>query len=725
MNTNRKKIILLISFFLILVTPAFANGGEESLTEKMTELVFEIGVILFAARLGGAIMKKFNMPSVLGELLMGIVIGPYLLGGIPLPGFHNGLFPLLAGSFPVSPELYGIATIASIILLFHSGLETDLALFLQFSVKGAIIGITGVIVSFVSGAWAGSLITGQSMFAPVNLFMGVLSIATSVGITARILSEQRKMDSPEGVTILAAAVIDDVLGIIILAVILGIISVLTGSGGGVGVDWGAIVFIAVKAVAVWLGFTAVGMIYARKIGNSLKIFRSETSIAIMSLGLALLLSGIFEKAGLAMIIGAYVMGLSLSRTDLSFVIQEKIHPLHEFFVPIFFCVMGMLVNVNEFLDPKVVIAGLLFSVLGILAKIIGCGAPSLFLNFNMRGALRIGVGMVPRGEVALIIAGIGIANGILDDSLFGVAIFMTLLTTLIPPPLLTALLKNGKLGTRTEMKGSNTISTLFDFPSHEMTQMAITKVINALKEEGFYVHELGMGDHLVNQVRKDDVFLTFHEYIKKMEIVSDPADVHYVKSLVYESLLGINDTINNLKDMAKPEQLKAGMKNLAPDQNSRIQEDYFKTIDESCISMELKATGKNAVLEEMVAMVNKAGLLKDYDKCLQAVKDREASMSTGMQNGIAIPHGKTDGVEKLVIAIGLKQDGIDFQSLDDKDTRIFIMTLSPKSAAGPHIQFLSSVSAILSKSGIIDEIFKCRTPSELKDLLINEAHESK
>ncbi len=722
---RKLKLPMAILFLLLLMaSPVFASGGEESLTEKMTELVFEIGIILFAARLGGAVMKKLNMPSVLGELLMGIVIGPYLLGSIALPGFHLGLFPLMDGSIPVSPELYGISTIASIILLFHSGLETDLALFLQFSVKGAIIGIGGVIVSFLSGAWAGSLLTGLSPFAPVNLFLGVISVATSVGITARILSEQRKMDSPEGVTILAAAVIDDVLGIIILAIILGIVSVLT-SGGADGVNWGAIGMIALKAVGVWLGFTAVGLFFARKIGNSLKIFRSETTIAIMSLGLALLLSGIFEKAGLAMIIGAYVMGLSLSRTDISFVIQEKIHPLQEFFVPIFFCVMGMLVNVNEFLNPKVLLGGVLFSLIGIIAKIIGCGGPSLFLNFNMRGALRIGVGMVPRGEVALIIAGIGIASGILNDSQFGIVIFMTLVTTMLPPPLLTALLKNGKMGTRTEMKGSSSVSSKFDFPSREMTQMAIARVISALKEEGFYVHELDVEDHLLYQARKDDVFLTIHEYATIMEIVSDPVDVFYAKTVVYESLLGMHETINKIKDIAKPEQLKEGMKDMAADSKARVQEDYFKNIREDCIAMDLKGKDKDSILEEMCTMLYDSGQIKDYEACLQALKDREATMSTGMQNGIAIPHGKADGVNELIVGLGLKKEGMDFQSLDGKDTKIFIMTLSPRTTTGPHIQFLSSISAILNKPGICDEILQCPSAADVKNLLIQKALESK
>jgi Na+:H+ antiporter len=714
---NKKRIFLISIFLLFIALPLFANAsGEEDLVHKMTNLVFQIGIILFAAKLGGFLMKKANMPSVLGELLMGIIIGPYLLGGFPLWGFPHGIFPIIDPSFPVTPELYGISTIASIILLFHSGLETDLALFLRFSVKGAVIGIAGVTVSFIAGVWAGSLITGLSLGSPVSLFLGVISTATSVGITARILSEQRKMDSPEGVTILAAAVIDDVLGIILLAIVLGVVSVMTGHGGEV--SWGSIGFIALKAVGVWLGFTILGILFARKIGNSLKIFGSETSISVMSLGLALILSGIFEKAGLAMIIGAYVMGLSLSRTDLSFVIQEKIHPLQEFFVPIFFCVMGMLVDVNEILDPRIFMAGLFFSLIGILSKIIGCGFPSLFLNFNLIGAARIGAGMVPRGEVALIMAGIGISSGILNPGQFGVAVLMTLITTLIPPPILTMLLKKDKMGTRTEMKGSSTVINKFDFPSREMTQLAISKVISSLQEEGFFLHDMEL-DHHIYQVRKGDVFLTVHEYYDYFEVVSDPEDVLYIKTVIYETLILMNDTIEKLSIMAKPVEMK---KELTSDK-TRIQNNFFKLISENCIAMDLKGNDKDSIIKEMVSLMEADGKLNNYEECLESVLEREASMSTGMQNGIAIPHGKSDGVSDLVVAIGLKKKGIDFNSLDDLPAKIFIMTLSPKHAAGPHIQFLSSVSAILNKENMMSDLLSCNTSAEVKELLVNEAKE--
>ncbi|MDR2746896.1 MAG: cation:proton antiporter, partial [Treponema sp.] len=421
-----------------------------NLTEVMAELVFQLGVILFAVRICGRLARKLGIPPVLGELLAGVIIGPYALGGIGLPGFPHGLFPLQEGAMAVSPELYSFATVASIILLFASGLETDLGLFLRYSLAGGVIGIGGVLLSFALGDLTGVLLLGSSFADPHCLFLGILSTATSVGITARILSDQKKMDSPEGVTTLAAAVFDDVLGIIALAVVLGIVAVL--QGGQSSLDPLIILAIAGKAFGIWLGFSALGLIFSRQIAGFLKTFKHSHDFMVLALGIALLLAGIFEKQGLAMIIGAYITGLSLSKTDIAPVIQERIHGLYEFFVPIFFAVMGMMVNLRDIISPPVLFFGAIYTLAAVLSKIIGCGGPALLLGFNGRGALRIGTGMVPRGEVALIIAGIGLASGILDSSLFGVVILMTLITTLAAPPLLSFTLRLGGAGTRSPVK---------------------------------------------------------------------------------------------------------------------------------------------------------------------------------------------------------------------------------------------------------------------------------
>ena len=195
-----KKSRILIGLLLTLIAvPVFASTGGD-IGEGQTTLVIQIGVILFAAKLGGILAQKAGIPTVLGELMSGILIGPYALGALALPGFPQGLFVKTVTEIPVSPELYGIATIASIILLFVSGLETDLGLFLKYSVAGSIVGLGGVLFSFAAGDLVGTLMLGGSFMAPRNLFLGILSTATSVGITARILSDRKKMDSPEGVT---------------------------------------------------------------------------------------------------------------------------------------------------------------------------------------------------------------------------------------------------------------------------------------------------------------------------------------------------------------------------------------------------------------------------------------------------------------------------------------------------------------------------------------------
>ncbi len=709
MKITRKKFVILLVILLTSINSLWAtSGGEESLTHLMTMLVFQLGIIIFAARLGGLLFKKIKLPSVLGELAVGILIGPYVLGSIGFPGFPNGIFPLLAGqAIPISQELYGFSTIAAIILLFIAGLETDLALFLRFSVKGSIIGLGGIIFPFFMGSGVGMFFLHKPLMDPQVLLLGVIGVATSVGISARILSEQRKMDSPEGVTILAAAVIDDVVGIILLAIVLGIINIMTG-GEGESIHWGEIGIIAAKAFGVWLGFTIVGLICAKYISRFLKAFKSITVFSVLSLGMAFILAGIFEQAGLAMIIGAYVMGLSLSKTDISYVIQENLHPLHEFFVPIFFTVMGMMVNVNTFFSINVLIIGVCYSMAAILGKVIGGGIPSLFLKFNKLGALRIGLGLVPRGEVALIIAGIGLSSGALGEDMFGVAVLMVLLAILISPPLLEKALKVDASGTTEELGQSNLTTTLFDFPSEELTEFLITKILFEMKEEGFYIHSIEAGERIY-QMRKDEIFITMVEGVKSVSITSRVSDVGFVKTMVYESLLKLHETVNALKNTAKPESLQKDLSN----ETTATAFDIFKFLDTNCIQTELKSDNKTDIINELLQLLEDAGKLNDPKACRKAVFDREATMSTGMQHGIAIPHGKSPGVDSLKAAVGIKKEGVEFESIDGEPCTIFIMVVSPKNSTGPHIQFLSSISAILNSEEARKSILESDTDKKL------------
>ena len=680
-------------------------------TSLMSELVIQIGIILFAVRFGGQLAKKAGIPSVLGELLIGVAIGPYALGSIGIPGFPHGIFPLgESGSLAVSTELYGFATVASIILLFVSGLDTDLGLFLRYSVAGGAIGLGGALVSFAIGDVCGVLLLQTSFLDPRCMFLGILSTATSVGITARILCDHKKMDSPEGVTILAAAVFDDVLGIIMLAVVLGIVALLTGSTEG-SFSAPAILGIAGKAIGIWLGFTALGLLFSRQLASFLKIFKHSFDFSILALGIALILAGFFEKQGLAMIIGAYIAGLSLSKTDIAAVIQGRIQGLYEFFVPLFFAVMGMMVNVRELLSMHVLIFGGIYTLTAILAKIIGCGGPALLLGFNGKGALRIGVGMVPRGEVALIIAGIGLASGILDNQLFSIAILLTLISTVAAPPLLSIALKINGQGTRNPVKNEASVQSEWEFESDDIADIVLNRLLKDLRAEGFFVQVIDVEEG-ISLARKDDISLSITEGGNVIAIETSKSDMPFVRNAVYEATLNLSESIQKLKNSADPSAMKKDLL----DAGARTSNSLLSLIETDSINLNLKGETKKAVITELVDMLWDRGKLLNRELVLGDVMERERMMSTGMERGIALPHSKTDGVKDTVVAVGIKKEGIPFDSMDGQPSRLFILEVSPKKA-GPHVQFLATIGAVLKNETTLKALINAASEEQFVKLL--------
>ncbi len=697
------SIVLCAALLPTFALASDAPGTPISMTHRMMMLAMQLGVIVIAARFGNIIFSRLKLPGVVGELMTGVIIGPFVLGGLAMPGFPDGLFHVPAsiavGSIPVSPELYGVCAIASIVLLFLVGLETDIGLFMRYSLAGSAVGIGGVVVTFVLGdtmamLFSPMLFNEQLGFldAPC-LFLGIISTATSVGITARILSEKHKLDSPEGVTILAGAVIDDVLGMILLAIGMGIISASQGSGE---IDWGHIGVIAFKAITVWLVATALGLIAARKISGLLKGFGDRSVIAVMALGLAMILAGLFEEAGLAMIIGAYVMGLTLSRTDLNHVIREKLHPVYVFLVPVFFTVMGMLVDVRLLASKEVLLFGLFYTVVSALAKIVGCGVPALFVNFNLRGALRIGAGMLPRGEVTLIIAGTGLAAGLLNPKIFGVVVFMTFCAALLAPPTLVYAFKGTQSGLRKPAKGSDSSELIFSFPSFMAAELLVGNLLAAFESEGFFVHTLSRAERLY-QLRKEEVVITFQH--RDTDIVFDVKgdQIPFVNTAMVEVVADLERTIRELRKPVDLAELSRRVQ--GSDAASLSTASLSGYLDRELLVANLKGDTKADIIDELLAVLNARGHIRDLDDTRQAVLSREESMSTGMQFGVAIPHGRTDAVERLVCAIGIKPTGVDFDAIDGKPSRIFVLALSPVSSAAPHMQFMSLVSQVLNEQG--------------------------
>ena len=717
---KKRSLLFLFLFFTfgVFCSPLCAaeTGSETNLVSQTSLLVFQLSIILFAAWLGGICFNKWKLPAVLGEIIAGVIIGPYLLGQIPFIGFENGLFPLQE-TFPVSVELYSFATIASIILLFLTGLETDIEAFVRFSLVGSIVGIFGVVLSFLAGDFLGILLsdhilgTHYGFFHPIPLFLGVISTATSVGISARILSEKKKMNSPEGVTILSAAVIDDVLGIITLTVVLG----MAKSGH---VEWRQISMITLKAVGIWLIFTALGLHYAHLISKWLKKIKNRETITIISFALTLLLAGIFEKSGLAMIIGAYIMGLSLSKTDLSFMIQERLEMLQKFFVPIFFCVMGMLINLDKMASPHILMFGLIYIVFAVLSKLIGCGIPALFLNFNFRGALRIGVGMIPRGEVALIIAGIGLSSGLINDEVFSVALIMTFITTLITPPILDKLLDSPKPVLRKEPPVKKELRTIrFAMPNQETAELLLRKVLEVFEGEGFFIHSMARGSRIFN-IRKNRSFITFTYTPQEFIFDCLVQDVAFIHTLFYEVIANVEQYMKHLQSLSETD--KIGRKIFETENGiSDHPSEGHNLLSPLAVETNLKGQTKKEILEEMVDLLTKSGQIKfsKRDEVLRDLWEREATMSTGMQDGIALPHSKTMSVDRMIVAVGVSQSGVDFYSLDQKPSKIFILTLIPQLNPQPYLRTISEISRFLIAEKNRDAVLNCKTKTELFELI--------
>lgn len=367
------------------------------------------------ALLGGALARRLGQPAVLGELLAGVLAGPSMLGWVD----------------PHHQALQLLAELGVLLLLFAIGLETDLTQLLQVGGTSMTVAVVGVFLPFTLG-YAACLALGLSGLQPI--MAAATLTATSVGITARVLSDLGYLRSREGQIILGAALIDDVLGLLLLTIIEGI------AGGG-GVSAGMILWEAGQAIGFLVIATLVGRWVVPPMFHLVRRLERPGTITVFAVVLAFSMAWLADRCGSAMIIGAFAAGLLLSGVPQAHDIERGIAGLGHFLVPIFFVSVGASVDVDALspFDPSsrstLLIGGVLIAV-GIAGKFLAGYSP-----FWFRGNKTVvGVGMIPRGEVGLIFARVGLESGVFDAGLFGAATLMVMVTTLVVPPLLKRLL---------------------------------------------------------------------------------------------------------------------------------------------------------------------------------------------------------------------------------------------------------------------------------------------
>ena len=405
------------------------------------KFLFTMAIILLSTKTLGLLMRKIGLPQVLGYILAGILIGGAIWGFIP--GVNEDmLFPLHQ-----SAELKAFAEVGVILVLFMAGLETDLSELKRTGLVSLLIALGGVLLPLGLGILAGGMFLGFTKFLSC-VFIGTIMTATSVGITVETLREMGKLKGRVGTTILSAAIIDDVLGIIVLSIVLSIdgasgasspvLGAINPSGNvAISILWMALFFV----VAIGLG-VILSKLFTRLEQKHPKTRRQLIYSLVVCFAYAFIAEYVF---GVADITGAYIAGVILSTNHKSAAYVDKRVNTNTYMIfgPVFFANIGIGMRFDQ-MDIKVFLFGLVFVVFAILGKIIGCGVVAKATKFSFKDSLKVGVGMIARGEVALIVTSKGVDAGIIDQKYMTVVVMLVLVSSVLAPILLKLLFKNDK-----------------------------------------------------------------------------------------------------------------------------------------------------------------------------------------------------------------------------------------------------------------------------------------
>jgi Kef-type K+ transport system membrane component KefB len=383
-----------------------AAAGAVAGDHSVARLFIALAAIFAGTKILGELSLRLKQPTVLGEIIAGVLLGGSVLGIVD----------------PVDPVIHAMSEIGVVVLLFATGLNTELSTLVRVGGAATAVAVVGVVLPMASGYYAAEALGATPIQA---LVAGAAMCATSVGISARVMGDLGQLDTREGQVVLGAAVIDDIIGLIVLAVVMAI-----AAGGGMGIGATA----RIGAIAV--GFVVVAVLIGGRIASVghhlVKRAQSAGTLGLLALAFAFALAALADSVGSALIIGAFAAGLVLDDRHDRAEIERATTAVGHFFVPIFFASVGAQVNLGAMANAKSLGIGAALIVCGVAGKMLAGWAPVWF-----RGNKRlIGMAMVPRGEVGLIFAQMGIASGAIDDGLFGAIMLMVLVTTLVTPPML-------------------------------------------------------------------------------------------------------------------------------------------------------------------------------------------------------------------------------------------------------------------------------------------------
>jgi Kef-type K+ transport system membrane component KefB len=384
--------------------------------EAIIHVLISLAVLLFAAKIFAEIFNKLKLPAVLGELIAGITVGPFALGSIPI---FDGK-PLVI----LDETVHQIGEIAGLVILFIAGLHITPREFLRGGAASFTIGALGVIVPFFLGYYVFTIFGLEGL---QSVMIATALTATSIAISVSVLGELGKMQTREAKMILGAAIVDDILAIAVLSVVVSMVQ--TGNLSPNIID---VIFLILKILGIFAALLVGAIVVVPRILHAERLWKARGSIEGIVTASFFGASAIAAAVGLSPIVGAFSVGMAVASTKLIKRVEEYVDKLEIIFAPLFFAIIGAQVNLTG-LNLEVLFLSAVMIIVAIVSKLSGCGVPALLFLRNKSKAMKVGIGMISRGEVGLIVAGIGVTSGALSPNIYTTVIIMVAITTLITP----------------------------------------------------------------------------------------------------------------------------------------------------------------------------------------------------------------------------------------------------------------------------------------------------
>lgn len=699
-----------------------ADAAAHAWTGPSARFILQLGVLVFVAKMGGRLFHRWKLSRVLGEVAAGLLVGPLLLGGLSLPVFPEGLMNDAATLFRAQDPMYGVITIALVVFFFLAGLNTDVRQFRRSTAGGIAAGLGGFALCFagtlavlVAAAPVLSGGTAWGWTTPQALLVCTAVSVSSVGMLARMLSARQRLESPAGQVALTAALTDNVAGLFLFTVFSGTLTaVARGAEPGLHL-------LASMTARTLLGVALValcGVPVARFVNGLALRERTYTSAFAVSAACLLIAGGVMGAMGLSVMSGAYVMGLVFSTTDLRHEIRERLDFVSLVLVPVCFAALGMQLDLR-LLGAPALLAGMAgFVLAAAAAKAVGAALPALWADLNGRGCLRVGAGVMPRGELTLALLAAIAGMAVLPPGVLFGSVLLVAVTSLCVPGLVRRLFETGGNGTRKPFAVPEPVRIAFQFPSHQAAMLMINRAVEIFEDDGFYAHRLNRYQVLYRISREAQVI---HLRGQEGEVVFECSERErpLINAVMLELSSGVEQSLRELQkplnDVLLRKSLQSGAS--AAGVATSMLKNRFAV---ETLKPRLLATTKQGAISELVSLLYESGLVMDRERAVQAVFEREQGLSTGLEHGLAIPHARTDAVTRLVCAVGLKREGLDFDAADGKPTRIVVLVLAPDHAATPQLQLIAQVCRQLDEKGRAS-LLACETPEDMFTVLAGGA----